>query len=75
MDDDHVLDDLLRLAEQGAGKSDTLAVAVELDRLAALCAAAAGALVREAVALRHVGWPAVGRAFGVSRQAAAKRFG
>jgi hypothetical protein len=75
MRDDEVLDALWTLARRCVGTSDALAVAVELDRLSALCGAAAGVLVREAVAQRRAGWPAVGRAFGVSRQAAAKRFG
>ena len=48
--------------------------AVELDRLAGLCRDLSGELVRDAVEKHRVSWVTVGRVFGVSRQAAAKRF-
>ena len=52
-----------------------LGAAVKLEEMAGLCRELAGELVLEAVEKRRVSWVSVGGLFGVSRQAAMKRFG
>lgn len=75
MGDVEVCEALVGLASDAAGERTAgLGTAVELEQMARFCRDLAADLVQEAVQVRRVSWVTVGRVFGVSRQAAMKRF-
>lgn len=64
-----------RLLLADGSKSDLLLLAVALDDIASLAREESHASVQLAMRTWRLSWSHVGRAFGISRQAATKRFG